>query len=208
MEYFKEKQYNTVFVTQSFSKLVERIRNNGNSEELRQLINKCVHSETAVISLTAGSALLMLVESKIVQISTVLSQLLSSLSFAKTHVGLVPVICDLLIIDMKQKIETDKKYNNEYNLKVPQHPLISILNQHPKAWNNILNKITNFYECSEIKFYANEQLYPFLMYTICNPCADINETFQYKLWNYIINVNEPQSMDIVLHIIMWLPEFN
>uniref|UniRef100_A0A1Y1MEH0 DUF3730 domain-containing protein n=1 Tax=Photinus pyralis TaxID=7054 RepID=A0A1Y1MEH0_PHOPY len=206
MEYYKEKQYNAIFVTQSFSKVLETIKNNKeNSEELRQLINKSLHSDNGVLSLTACSSLLMLVEDKSVQISTILSQLLSSLSFTKTHGGVVSLVCDLLKIDMKEKIKVDKRYKNDYNLKVPQHPFISILNQHPKAWTSILNKISLFYECSEIKFYANEQLYPLFMYTICNPSADVNDTFQYKLWNFVINVSEPQSLDVVVHVILWLP---
>ncbi|KAK4884735.1 hypothetical protein RN001_001006 [Aquatica leii] len=206
MKRLKEKQYSGIYVTTTISKIVERITNKENNEqELKYLVDKCIYSEDAVTSLAASSALILLVNAKVLQISSLLSQLLASLSFIKSHVGILTVICELLKIDLKLKIKSKEICKCEYNLKVPQHPLISILNQHPDAWYNIFNKLKSFYEDEEVSFYANELMYAFYMYVICNPSLSTNPNLQTKLWNYVINVNDQQSLDVVLHTIMWFP---
>ncbi|KAF5269805.1 hypothetical protein FQR65_LT05851 [Abscondita terminalis] len=206
MKRLKDKQYTSIYVTQTISKLVETIKIKENHEqELKNLIDKCIYSEDSVTTLAASSSLILLVDSKVLQTSSLLAQLLSSLSFVKSHIGILTVVCELLKRDIKFKLTANEEYKCEYNLKVPQHPLITILNQHPESWNHILNKIKGFYEDKEIGFYANELMHTFYMYAICNPSLDGNLNFQQKLWNYFINVNDQQSLDVVLHTIMWFP---
>lgn len=42
---------------------------------------------------------------------------------------------------MENKIGTDKGYINAYNLWLPQHPYITILNENPNVWKYIVNEI-------------------------------------------------------------------
>ncbi|KAF5291371.1 hypothetical protein FQA39_LY03522 [Lamprigera yunnana] len=185
---------------------MEKIQNKENYEkEIKYILDSCIYSEDAVLSLTAASAIVLLVRKKVLQVSPILSQLLSSLSFTKLHLGILSAICHLLRIDLKSKLSLNEKYKCEYNLKVPQHPLILLLNQQPESYYNIFNKIKEFYVDPEIKLYANELLYSFYMYVICNPSSETNTHFQDILWNQVANINGQQSVDVMLHLMLWFP---
>ncbi|KAF2896131.1 hypothetical protein ILUMI_10044 [Ignelater luminosus] len=202
------RQGNPILTAQTISKLVGKIKDQqNNAAELKYLKEKCILSEDVVVSLTASKALVALIESETVQISSTLAELVSSLSLARSFVGITSAIGDLLQMDLRYKLETTEKYKCSFNLRAPQHPLISILSQKQEAWMDILNKINDFYQNENDKalFYANELLYPFYMYTICNPNNEVPELFQYKLWNFLIHgVNKDQSIDVKLYIIAWL----
>lgn len=49
-------------------------------------------------------------------------------------------------MELKYKLGMNEKYKCPFNLRAPQHPLISILSQKQEAWIDILSKINDFYQ--------------------------------------------------------------
>lgn len=54
---------------------------------------------------------------------------------------MISVIGNLLCLEMVANINMHKTYINKYNLWLPQHPYVTILNENHDVWNHILNEI-------------------------------------------------------------------
>lgn len=62
-------------------------------------------------------------------------------AFCRCHKCLINIIGNLLFLEMETKTATHKEYINAYNLWLPQHPYITILNENINVCNYILNEI-------------------------------------------------------------------
>lgn len=55
------------------------------------------------------------------------------------------VLNHLLILDLELELVNNKKFKNGFNLRVPQHPFIVMLNEDSTSWSTIIQEIMYSY---------------------------------------------------------------
>ncbi|XP_034936512.1 focadhesin [Chelonus insularis] len=208
---YKLASNNPILITHGISKILETVKNkltnNENDDtskipELWSLIAKC-KNENALVSSVACQALVTLVERGHLETSLALSKLIAILGETKNYLAVTTAICNLLILDLKQRKSTNR-YTCPFSIKAPQHPLITVLTQNTDAWRNILGQMQSILHHCEPGFVLHrvELLRPVFMYILCNPSMNLSENCRHQTWHLLIRTHE--TLNLQLEIIQWL----
>lgn len=61
--------------------------------------------------------------------------------YCRSVTGVISALTELLILELRCELVTERGYNCPYNTKSPQHPLVSVLRRRPEAWDDVLNQV-------------------------------------------------------------------
>ncbi|PNF24701.1 hypothetical protein B7P43_G17355 [Cryptotermes secundus] len=143
---YKLKKSNAILVVNAISKLVKAIKSkgaphSGKIEELPELIflkERCEDADP-VINITACQGVITLVETGVLAVIPTLSGFIAALPTVRNYTGVISSIGALLIIDLKARLSENGSFQCPFNLRSPQHPLISVLKQNKDTWCDVFN---------------------------------------------------------------------
>ncbi|KRT86248.1 hypothetical protein AMK59_1033, partial [Oryctes borbonicus] len=203
---------NPVLMAKTMSSLIEiiqeKLRDKSDFKkkelvELKYLKEKFINGDPNA-GIISGKALVHLIKCGTLEVSSITSELVAMIPFAKNYRGMIMVLCDLLVLDLLLKTNHDK-YVCPFNLLIPQHPIITILIQNSDAWFDILNYLRTLYQTDDniLIENLNELFAPLYKYVMCDPFLKTPEYCRSKFLQFILN-EEQCNHGLIVNIIAWL----
>ncbi|XP_025830165.1 focadhesin isoform X2 [Agrilus planipennis] len=200
---------NPAYICTLFSKLVsviekkqdEVVTNENRQLELLQFLERKCIDKNSLVALTAARALLKLVQDGIVDKNKVLLDLTSTIVATESYSGLCYLLNEMLVIKM---VQNEGIY---YNLWSPQHPLVSVMNQHFKSSVEIFYNIENTCVINQ-RSYITKLYWPIYYYLFCNPESQLNTPILYKYWNLLLKETDNEHMNLMFNIVSWMQFHN
>ncbi|XP_014484720.1 PREDICTED: focadhesin isoform X2 [Dinoponera quadriceps] len=166
--------------------------------EFQALISKC-RNDDSIVSTTACQALIILVEARLYASKSAIATFLSVCS-PKNYDSVTVAVSELLMLGSKAYDEP-----NEYTLQAPnQHPFITILNHEKHSWRTVLIQMKRImhHNNKELIKWRMKLLQPVFLYILCNPSADLDDSFKRQAWQLVIESND--ASDLQVEILLWL----
>ncbi|KAJ9599853.1 hypothetical protein L9F63_009893, partial [Diploptera punctata] len=213
---YKLKRKNAILIVNAISKLVDTIQSKGPSHtgkidqlpELKLLKEKCEDSDP-IISITACQGIVTLVEVGILGVIPTLSSFIAVLPSIRNYTGIVPSIGALLVLDLKARLHESNSYKCLFNLKSPQHPLITILKQNKDIWFDVFTVMQYIINNNEDIVSQNsfELLRPVFLYILCDPTTPtcLPVACRQQVWKLLLDTSFLYgNKELLIEILSWL----
>ncbi|XP_066249245.1 focadhesin [Euwallacea similis] len=197
---------NCPLIAQIFSEIVEKAKTKETpTQEFIFLREKCLSDVNMLVNVTAQSALLDLIENKILGVDDVLADFISSISTTSNIAFLTKTIIKLLNLQLKNKLKElgiGKLYKS---CELYQHPLVKILQREPQhsvqlsIYYGIVPTCLNYPK----DFY--QQYEPLFLYCLCSPSPKLDLGFlKQKLWFFLVTFSLEHQEDYLIRLCSWL----
>jgi hypothetical protein len=197
-----------VLISQIISKLVESIKSKRVNDlleiaEYKFLKEKCLNGDCAVNVVAASAILSLARDGSPSLVKNMITDFVTIITTTKYSSNVTLLINNLLLIDLQNEFSTNNLYKCSFNLRLPQHPFIIMLNENPSSWFQIFKEITFCYKTAntEIQSHCNKLYKPVFLYTLCNPNGSHLVAFKLKLWTFLIRT---ETTDIISTLLMWM----
>jgi hypothetical protein len=197
-----------VLISQIISKLVESIKSKRVNDlleiaEYKFLKEKCLNGDCAVNVVAASAILSLARDGSPSLVKNMITDFVTIITTTKYSSNVTLLINNLLLIDLQNEFSTNNLYKCSFNLRLPQHPFIIMLNENPSSWFQIFKEITFCYKTAntEIQSHCNKLYKPVFLYTLCNPNGSHLVAFKLKLWTLLIHT---ETTDIISTLLMWM----
>ncbi|CAB3385723.1 Hypothetical predicted protein [Cloeon dipterum] len=172
--------------------------------ELQILREKC-KDDNYVTSYSASQGIVKLVLAGRLPVPKALSTLTSLLPSVKVHGSIISAVGELMVLDLKLRLQIGPAYKNPFNLHSPQHPLLTILKRYPNCSDEIVNQISSIcnHQDKEVRFYGADLLRPVVLCMMCDPIATADNPPAYlqPLWNILLGL---EDKTLLLECLPWL----
>ncbi|VDI26465.1 Hypothetical predicted protein [Mytilus galloprovincialis] len=113
-------------------------------DELTILLEKCTDKNN-ILAVTCCNAVVDLVQLGVIEYDFVMRCLLNLVPSAKNLNGIIQAITALLKLQLAVAINTeqDGTFVSPYTLRLPPHPFITVLNNRPESWPQILQEFSH-----------------------------------------------------------------
>ncbi|OWF34881.1 focadhesin-like isoform X2 [Mizuhopecten yessoensis] len=138
--------------------------------EIKLLWEYC-GDEVTVISRSACQVLVRLVTDGNADFLFILNGLLNQVPSARSLLGIVSGIRELLVLQIALVENQDQLYSCPYRLRTPPHPFITILTNRPEAWPLLQHQVYSLccHGNKSVRQNAMEMLAPFLKFVLVEP---------------------------------------
>ncbi|XP_066154783.1 focadhesin [Euwallacea fornicatus] len=196
---------NRALIAQIFSEIVEKAKTKETpTQEFVFLKEKCL-SDDMLVNIAAQSALLDLIENKVLRVDDVLADFISRISTTSNIVSLTKAIIQLLNLQLKEKFKA-LGIEKDYKLcKLYQHPLVKILQREPQhnVQLSIYYGIVPICLSYPIGFYR--QYESLFLYCLCSPNSKVDLGFlKQKLWIFLMTFSLEHHGDYLIKLCSWL----
>ncbi|XP_059487543.1 focadhesin isoform X2 [Neocloeon triangulifer] len=173
-------------------------------QELQLLREKC-KDDNYVVSHSSCQGIVTLVEAGLLPIPKALSTLIALLPSVKVPGSVISAVGQLMVLDLKLRLQAGQDYINPFNLHSPQHPFVTILKRNQNAWDEIVNEISTICNHSDdvIRCFGPEVVKPVALYMICDPSTTSENppVYQQPLWNILLGL---KNKSLILECLQWM----
>ncbi|XP_023716355.1 focadhesin isoform X3 [Cryptotermes secundus] len=175
--------------------------------ELIFLKERCEDADP-VINITACQGVITLVETGVLAVIPTLSGFIAALPTVRNYTGVISSIGALLIIDLKARLSENGSFQCPFNLRSPQHPLISVLKQNKDTWCDVFNIMQFICGHNEEIVAQNslELLRPVFSYILFDPSLPPNLPMacQQQMWLLLLKTSfSSETKELLFEILCW-----
>ncbi|CAC5395053.1 unnamed protein product [Mytilus coruscus] len=141
-------------------------------DELTILLEKCTDKNN-ILAVTCCNAVVDLVQLGVIEYDFVMRCLLNLVPSAKNLNGIIQAMTALLKLQLAVAINTnqDGTFVSPYTLRLPPHPFITVLNNRPESWPQILQEFSHLCHSENISVRTSciSLMEPFLKFVLLEP---------------------------------------